>query len=229
MEHPHPEERADYPKSAPPSRRTEVITTLQNRPTLTPAMPSEPRLNGIAWHKAQSKWQKNRDKPFPGWPESSWYAPCSANAITAIGALAIGIVSTFGRTATKPLQSEPQPAEQPRNELRLPNGVVGQLPWPGTPPRRLIEPARPDGTDKQRTAIPLPHPEKPGQTATCQTKQTDGQPDDSEHKRKHTQNPVLPQTSPSRTRRNTRKAGAAKNAKKRNAQRKPYKPDTPTP
>ncbi|HEZ5379942.1 TPA: hypothetical protein ACFU38_000565 [Neisseria meningitidis] len=90
-------------------------------------MPSEPPSDGIARHpKSTIKMAKKPNKPFRLTPKLLIRAVLLI-CITAIGALAIGIVSTFNPNGDKTLQAEPQHTDSPREtEFWLPNGVVGQ-------------------------------------------------------------------------------------------------------
>ncbi len=165
-------------------------------------MPSEPPSDGIARHpKSTIKMAKKPNKPFRLTPKLLIRAVLLI-CITAIGALAIGIVSTFNPNGDKTLQAEPQHTDSPREtEFWLPNGVVGQdAAQPEHHHAASSEPAQPDGTDESAADCrPLPHPRKTGSNRNLPTQlKPTGSRTTPEHKLKtHSKKPpYCPQTSP---------------------------------
>ncbi|HFC7757874.1 TPA: hypothetical protein ACFOYJ_001450, partial [Neisseria meningitidis] len=145
-------------------------------------MPSEPPSDGIARHpKSTIKMAKKPNKPFRLTPKLLIRVVLLI-CITAIGALAIGIVSTFNPNGGKTLQTEPQHTDSPREtEFWLPNGVVGQdAAQPEHHHAASSEPAQPDGTDESGSGLPSPAAPKKNRVKPqpADTAQTDRQPDD---------------------------------------------------
>lgn len=121
-------------------------------------MPSEPPSDGIARHpKSTIKMAKKPNKPFRLTPKLLIRAVLLI-CITAIGALAVGIVSTFNPNGDKTLQTEPQHTDSPREtEFWLPNGAVGQdAAQPEHHHAASSEPAQPDGTEESGSGLPPP-------------------------------------------------------------------------
>ncbi|ENW2508727.1 hypothetical protein E8B06_000899 [Neisseria gonorrhoeae] len=121
-------------------------------------MPSEPPSDGIARHpKSTIKMAKKPNKPFRPTPKLLIRAVLLI-CITAIGALAVGIVSTFNPNGDKTLQTEPQHTDSPREtEFWLPNGAVGQdAAQPEHHHAASSEPAQPDGTEESGSGLPSP-------------------------------------------------------------------------
>ncbi|EMT2786394.1 hypothetical protein C5K87_000805 [Neisseria gonorrhoeae] len=121
-------------------------------------MPSEPPSDGIARHpKSTIKMAKKPNKPFRLTPKLLIRAVLLI-CITAIGALAVGIVSTFNPNGDKTLQTEPQHTDSPREtEFWLPNGAVGQdAAQPEHHHAASSEPAQPDGTEESGSGLPSP-------------------------------------------------------------------------
>ncbi|MBJ7859459.1 hypothetical protein E0W55_06205, partial [Neisseria meningitidis] len=169
-------------------------------------MPSEPPSDGIARHpKSTIKMAKKPNKPFRLTPKLLIRAVLLI-CIAAIGALAIGIVSTFNPNGDKTLQAEPQHTDSPREtEFWLPNGVVGQdAAQPEHHHAASSEPAQPDGTDESGSGLPSPAAPKKNRVKPqpADTAQTDRQPDDAGTQAENTlkETPVLPtNVPPSRT------------------------------
>ncbi|HEZ0480412.1 TPA: hypothetical protein WHE55_000241 [Neisseria meningitidis] len=165
-------------------------------------MPSEPPSDGIARHpKSTIKMAKKPNKPFRLTPKLLIRAVLLI-CITAIGALAIGIVSTFNPNGGKTLQTEPQHTDSPREtEFWLPNGVVGQdAAQPEHHHAASSEPAQPDGTDESGSGLPSPAAPKKNRVKPqpADTAQTDRQPDDAGTQAENTlkETPVLPTNVP---------------------------------
>ncbi|HFA7338150.1 TPA: hypothetical protein ACK4W1_000750 [Neisseria gonorrhoeae] len=121
-------------------------------------MPFEPPSDGIARHpKSTIKMAKKPNKPFRLTPKLLIRAVLLI-CITAIGALAVGIVSTFNPNGDKTLQTEPQHTDSPREtEFWLPNGAVGQdAAQPEHHHAASSEPAQPDGTEESGSGLPSP-------------------------------------------------------------------------
>lgn len=121
-------------------------------------MPFEPPSDGIARHpKSTIKMAKKPNKPFRLTPKLLIRAVLLI-CITAIGALAVGIVSTFNPNGDKTLQTEPQHTDSPREtEFWLPNGAVGQdAAQPEHHHAASSEPAQPDGTEESGSGLPPP-------------------------------------------------------------------------
>ncbi|HFC0708111.1 TPA: hypothetical protein ACFB0T_000602 [Neisseria gonorrhoeae] len=121
-------------------------------------MPFEPPSDGIARHpKSTIKMAKKPNKPFRPTPKLLIRAVLLI-CITAIGALAVGIVSTFNPNGDKTLQTEPQHTDSPREtEFWLPNGAVGQdAAQPEHHHAASSEPAQPDGTEESGSGLPSP-------------------------------------------------------------------------
>lgn len=161
-----PEEQAQITqKSAPPSAYKKSLPSTKTTSNADSAMPFEPPSDGIARHpKSTIKMAKKPNKPFRLTPKLLIRAVLLI-CITAIGALAVGIVSTFNPNGDKTLQTEPQHTDSPREtEFWLPNGAVGQdAAQPEHHHAASSEPAQPDGTEESGSGLPpLPHPRKTG-------------------------------------------------------------------
>lgn len=122
-------------------------------------MPSEPPSDGIARHpKSTIKMAKKPNKPFRLTPKFLIRAVLLI-CITAIGALAVGIVSTFNPNGDKTLQTEPQHTDSPsETEFWLPNGAVGQ--GAAHPEPAPSEPESADDENESGGKPPLPAPAK---------------------------------------------------------------------
>ncbi|HEY9942486.1 TPA: hypothetical protein WD466_001120 [Neisseria meningitidis] len=194
-------------------------------------MPSEPPSDGIARHpKSTIKMAKKPNKPFRLTPKLLIRAVLLI-CITAIGALAIGIVSTFNPNGGKTLQAEPQHTDSPREtEFWLPNGVVGQdAAQPEHHHAASSEPAQPDGTDESGSGLPSPAAPKKNRVKPqpADTAQTDRQPDDAGTQAENTlkETPVLPTNVP---RPEPRKETPEKQAQPKETPKENHtKPDTP--
>ncbi|AAF42409.1 TPA: hypothetical protein WI610_000271 [Neisseria meningitidis] len=194
-------------------------------------MPSEPPSDGIARHpKSTIKMAKKPNKPFRLTPKLLIRAVLLI-CIAAIGALAIGIVSTFNPNGDKTLQAEPQHTDSPREtEFWLPNGVVGQdAAQPEHHHAASSEPAQPDGTDESGSGLPSPAAPKKNRVKPqpADTAQTDRQPDDAGTQAENTlkETPVLPTNVP---RPEPRKETPEKQAQPKETPKENHtKPDTP--
>ncbi|RQK19458.1 hypothetical protein [Neisseria meningitidis] len=194
-------------------------------------MPSEPPSDGIARHpKSTIKMAKKPNKPFRLTPKLLIRAVLLI-CIAAIGALAIGIVSTFNPNGDKTLQAEPQHTDSPREtEFWLPNGVVGQdAAQPEHHHAASSEPAQPDGTDEGGSGLPPPAAPKKNRVKPqpADTAQTDRQPDDAGTQAENTlkETPVLPTNVP---RPEPRKETPEKQAQPKETPKENHtKPDTP--
>ncbi|MDM1031728.1 hypothetical protein [Neisseria meningitidis] len=194
-------------------------------------MPSEPPSDGIARHpKSTIKMAKKPNKPFRQTPKLLIRAVLLI-CIAAIGALAIGIVSTFNPNGDKTLQAEPQHTDSPREtEFWLPNGVVGQdAAQPEHHHAASSEPAQPDGTDESGSGLPSPAAPKKNRVKPqpADTAQTDRQPDDAGTQAENTlkETPVLPTNVP---RPEPRKETPEKQAQPKETPKENHtKPDTP--
>ncbi|HFC7359234.1 TPA: hypothetical protein ACFOU8_000641 [Neisseria meningitidis] len=194
-------------------------------------MPSEPPSDGIARHpKSTIKMAKKPNKPFRLTPKLLIRVVLLI-CITAIGALAIGIVSTFNPNGGKTLQTEPQHTDSPREtEFWLPNGVVGQdAAQPEHHHAASSEPAQPDGTDESGSGLPSPAAPKKNRVKPqpADTAQTDRQPDDTGTQAENTlkETPVLPTNVP---RPEPRKETPEKQAQPKETPKENHtKPDTP--
>ncbi|CBN86472.1 hypothetical protein [Neisseria lactamica] len=122
-------------------------------------MPSEPPSDGIARHpKSTIKMAKKPNKPFRLTPKFLIRAVLLI-CITAIGALAVGIVSTFNPNGDKTLQTEPQHTDSPsETEFWLPNGAVGQ--GEAHPEPAPSEPESADDENESGGKPPFPAPAK---------------------------------------------------------------------
>ncbi len=101
---------------------------------------------------------KKPNKPFRLTPKLLIHAVLLI-CITAIGALAVGIVSTFNPNGDKTPQTEPQHTDSPREtEFWLPNGAVGQ--GATRPEPAPSEPESADGENESGGKPPLPAPAK---------------------------------------------------------------------
>ncbi|HFC6413779.1 TPA: hypothetical protein ACFNM1_000805 [Neisseria meningitidis] len=194
-------------------------------------MPSEPPSDGIArYPKSTIKMAKKPNKPFRLTPKLLIRAVLLI-CIAAIGALAIGIVSTFNPNGDKTLQAEPQHTDSPREtEFWLPNGVVGQdAAQPEHHHAASSEPAQPDGTDESGSGLPSPAAPKKNRVKPqpADTAQTDRQPDDAGTQAENTlkETPVLPTNVP---RPEPRKETPEKQAQPKETPKENHtKPDTP--
>nr|WP_101057871.1 hypothetical protein [Neisseria meningitidis] len=194
-------------------------------------MPSEPPSDGIARHpKSTIKMAKKPNKPFRLTPKLLIRAVLLI-CIAAIGALAIGIFSTFNPNGDKTLQAEPQHTDSPREtEFWLPNGVVGQdAAQPEHHHAASSEPAQPDGTDESGSGLPSPAAPKKNRVKPqpADTAQTDRQPDDAGTQAENTlkETPVLPTNVP---RPEPRKETPEKQAQPKETPKENHtKPDTP--
>ncbi|HGG8401567.1 TPA: hypothetical protein ACJJPI_000748 [Neisseria meningitidis] len=194
-------------------------------------MPSEPPSDGIARHpKSTIKMAKKPNKPFR-LPPKLLIRAVLLICIAAIGALAIGIVSTFNPNGDKTLQAEPQHTDSPREtEFWLPNGVVGQdAAQPEHHHAASSEPAQPDGTDESGSGLPSPAAPKKNRVKPqpADTAQTDRQPDDAGTQAENTlkETPVLPTNVP---RPEPRKETPEKQAQPKETPKENHtKPDTP--
>lgn len=128
-------------------------------------MPFEPPSDGIARHpKSTIKMAKKPNKPFRLTPKLLIRAVLLI-CITAIGALAVGIVSTFNPNGDKTLQTEPQHTDSPAK----PNSGCQTAPSDKMPPNpNTTTPPHPNPhsrTAQKKAAAdcrPLPHPRKTG-------------------------------------------------------------------
>ncbi|HGA1933434.1 TPA: hypothetical protein ACJKAE_002067, partial [Neisseria meningitidis] len=180
--------------------------------------------------KSTIKMAKKPNKPFRLTPKLLIRAVLLI-CIAAIGALAIGIVSTFNPNGDKTLQAEPQHTDSPREtEFWLPNGVVGQdAAQPEHHHAASSEPAQPDGTDESGSGLPSPAAPKKNRVKPqpADTAQTDRQPDDAGTQAENTlkETPVLPTNVP---RPEPRKETPEKQAQPKETPKENHtKPDTP--